>query len=124
MAGKTKSGSGKIFISLGTHPQQFNRLLEEIDLLVANGEISGEILAQTGHSTYVPKNYSHKNFLGIDEFRKNVAGCSIFITHAGEGNIGLAKNSGKKFICVPRRKETQIWPYFLLGKKAHHQPTS
>ncbi|VVB99021.1 Uncharacterised protein [uncultured archaeon] len=94
-----------VFVSVGTHPQQFNRLLEEIDRLVQAGKISGRVLCQSGHSDYSTKYFESKKFMGIEEFGKNVIAAGIFITHAGEGNIGLAKNSGAKFICVPRRKE-------------------
>ncbi|HLC92839.1 MAG TPA: PssE/Cps14G family polysaccharide biosynthesis glycosyltransferase [archaeon] len=98
-------GKESIFVSVGTHPQQFDRLLRGIDALAENGKINGEIFAQTGYSEYSPKNYKFKKFLSLEEFGEKLARCSIFITHAGEGNIGQAKNLGKKFIAVPRSRE-------------------
>ena len=100
-----KTRQGFVFVSVGTHPQQFDRLLAGIDWLVEKGKIKENVFAQTGYSAYAPKKYEAKKFIGLAEFEKMVRGCSLFITHAGEGNIGLAKNLGKKFICVPRRKE-------------------
>ena len=95
----------KIFVTVGTHPQQFNGLLKKIDELVAQKKIRGKILAQTGYSDYTPKNYEWKKFLGIEEFDAEMKRADLVITHAGEGNIGLAKNLGKKMVVVPRRFE-------------------
>jgi len=94
-----------IFVSVGTHEQQFNRLLKKIDELVARGTIKEKVFAQTGYSTYAPKQYGAEKFLSMAEFDKKVKNCSIFITHAGEGNIGTALQYEKKMIVVPRRKK-------------------
>jgi UDP-N-acetylglucosamine transferase subunit ALG13 len=94
-----------IFVSVGTHKQQFNRILEAIDDLVEKKIIKEKVFAQTGHSNYKPKNYSFKKFLEIKEFDKNIKACSTFITHAGEGNIGTALQHEKKMIIIPRRKK-------------------
>lgn len=106
---KTKKESVKsarqVFVTVGTHPQQFNRLLEEVDRLTGDGKISGKVFAQTGKSTYRPKNFDSKAFVTIEEFKSLMNGSDVIITHAGEGNIGLAKNTGKKMVVVPRRKE-------------------
>ena len=44
-----------IFVTVGTHEQPFNRLVEYIDQLKENGTISEEVIIQTGFSTYEPK---------------------------------------------------------------------
>ena len=93
-----------IFVSVGTHSQQFDRLLKEVDSLVEKGLIKEKVFAQTGHSTYKPKKYKYKKFLSIEEFDKEVGKCSLFITHAGEGNIGTGLQKEKKMIVVARRK--------------------
>ncbi len=95
----------KIFVTVGTHPQQFDRLLREIDILIETEKIEKDVFCQTGYSTYEPKNYKHTKFLSLDEFRKNIEKAELVITHAGEGNIGLCKNLRKKMIVVPRKKE-------------------
>jgi UDP-N-acetylglucosamine transferase subunit ALG13 len=94
-----------IFVSVGTHAQQFNRLLKEIDELAETGAIKESIFAQIGNSSYIPKNYSFKKFLAIEEFDKYIKKCNLFITHAGEGNIGTALQFEKKMIILPRRKK-------------------
>jgi UDP-N-acetylglucosamine transferase subunit ALG13 len=94
-----------IFISVGTHKQQFNRLLKEIDDLIIKKIIKDKVFAQIGYSNYVPKKYDYKKFLGIEEFDENINKCTIFITHAGEGNIGTALQYEKKMVIIPRRKK-------------------
>ena len=40
-----------IFVTVGTHEQPFNRLIEEVDRLVETGVITDEVFIQTGYST-------------------------------------------------------------------------
>ena len=96
---------GLVFVTLGTHPQQFDRLLKEVDMLVEQKKITGKVFCQIGHSSYKPKKCKFAKFLTLDEFNKKLSQANIVITHAGEGNIGLAKNLEKKMIVIPRRKE-------------------
>ena len=51
-----------IFVALGTQKFNFNRLLKKIDLLISRGEISEQVIAQIGYSTYKPKNYKFYTF--------------------------------------------------------------
>jgi UDP-N-acetylglucosamine transferase subunit ALG13 len=41
-----------IFITVGTHTQPFNRLLQKIDELIEKGIIKEKVIAQIGYSTY------------------------------------------------------------------------
>ena len=95
----------KTFITIGTHPQQFNRLLQKIDELITVKKISSEVVCQSGYSTYKTKNFEVTPFFGLEEFEKKIKEADLIITHAGEGNIGLCKNLNKKMIVMPRRKE-------------------
>ena len=95
----------KTFITVGTHPQQFNRLLQKIDELIAVKKIRGEVICQSGYSNYKPKNFELTPFFGLEEFEKKIKEADLIITHAGEGNIGLCKNLNKKMIVIPRKKE-------------------
>jgi len=94
-----------IFVFVGTHPQQFNRLLIELDGLVARGIIKETVVAQVGASTYVPQNFKTKNFLSYSILLKNIKKSSFVITHAGAGNIIDAMTLHKKIIVVPRLKK-------------------
>ena len=93
-----------IFVSVGTHSQQFDRLLGEVDSLIERGLIKEKVFAQIGHSKYKPKKYKYKKFLSLEEFDKMVEKSSLFITHAGEGNIGTGLQKEKKMVVVARRK--------------------
>ena len=53
-----------IFVTVGTHEQQFNRLIEEIDRLKGNGIIKDEVIMQTvtvlmSQNTVNGQNYFH-----------------------------------------------------------------
>lgn len=48
-----------IFVTVGTHEQPFNRLIQKIDELKKDGTIQEDVIIQTGFSTYEP-NYFHQ----------------------------------------------------------------
>ncbi|MDD1406668.1 glycosyltransferase [Limosilactobacillus reuteri] len=91
-----------IFLALGTQKFQFNRILKSIDNQIANGLINDNVVAQIGHSTYLPKNYKYYRFIDSNDFDKYLRGCSILITHGGVGTILQAKRRDKPVIVVPR----------------------
>lgn len=91
-----------IFVSLGTHPQPFTRLVDEIIRLVENKTIKQEVIIQSGHTPISHPKIKVKEFYSIEEFEKLVEKCDIFITHGGEGNIGAAMRYRTKCIIVPR----------------------
>lgn len=91
-----------IFITLGSQKFQFDRLLKAVDDLVEQGIITEEVFAQTGYSTYEPKQYSFKPFLDREEFAEKQDLADIVITHGGTGAIIGAVKKGKKVIAVPR----------------------
>jgi len=95
----------RIFVSVGTHPQQFNRLLEAVDELKQSGKLKGKVFCQSGHSDCRPKNFEAVPFLGLEEFGKRVKWCDLFITHGGEGNIGAGLQHEKPMVIVPRLKK-------------------
>ncbi|MBZ1519311.1 beta(1,3)galactosyltransferase EpsH, partial [Leuconostoc mesenteroides] len=94
-----------IFIVLGSQRFQFNRLLQYIDELVLENKINEKIVAQSGHSDYVPSSYSVTPFFNKDEFTHNIKQADVIITHAGTGAIVTALKNNKKIIAVPRLKK-------------------
>ncbi|MEW6295721.1 MAG: PssE/Cps14G family polysaccharide biosynthesis glycosyltransferase [Candidatus Diapherotrites archaeon] len=94
-----------IFVSVGTHTQQFNRLLKEIDKLKEQTVLKEKIFAQTGFSKYKPKNFQYKKFISPKEFNILIKKADLFITHGGAGSIGAALQLNKKIIIVPRLKK-------------------
>ena len=91
-----------IFISVGSHKFQFNRLLAEIDRLIENNTITDKVFAQIGNSDYKPRNYKYVDFVTQDDFNKLIEKSDIIITHGGTGVIINSIKKGKKVIAIPR----------------------
>ena len=94
-----------IFVTVGTHEQPFNRLIEEIDNLVADGTIQEEVIIQTGFSTYEPKNCTWSKLIPYKDMIANVANARIVITHGGPASFVMPLQIGKTPIVVPRQKQ-------------------
>lgn len=91
-----------IFVTLGSQKFQFNRLLKELDRLVAENKIQDKLFAQIGYSDYKPQHHEYKDFLDRDEFKKIMGECDTVIAHGGTGAIITAVKQGKKVIAIPR----------------------
>jgi UDP-N-acetylglucosamine transferase subunit ALG13 len=87
-----------IFVTVGTHEQQFNRLLKSIDSL----RIDHERIVQFGFSTYPLQNCRALRFVQFDEMRSLMSRADAVVTHAGVGSIMLALSSGKRPVVAPR----------------------
>lgn len=94
-----------IFVTVGTHEQPFNRLIEYIDNLKRDGIITEEVIMQTGYSTYEPKYCEWSKLLPYKEMQKNVADARIVITHGGPASFIMPLQIGKTPIVVPRQKQ-------------------
>lgn len=91
-----------IFVTLGSQKFQFNRLLTELDRLVAENKIQDKLFAQIGYSDYKPEHFQYKDFLDRDEFKKIMSESDTVIAHGGTGAIITAVKQGKKVIAIPR----------------------
>jgi len=96
--------AGKIFASVGTHPQPFDRLLKELDDFAAKHK-ELEIFAQTGNSGYAPKNFCFEKFLGGKEYDLRMAWADVVVSHGGAGTIINALLGRKPLVVVPRLKK-------------------
>lgn len=94
-----------IFITVGTHEQPFNRLLEEIDFLIEKGFIKDDVYAQIGYSTYTPKHFEYKKMLSYEEMQNYFKNASIVITHGGPSSFMEALKFKKIPVVVPRQKD-------------------
>lgn len=92
-----------IFVTVGTHEQQFNRLLKEMDRLVETGVIKEEVFIQTGFSTYEPKLCKWSKLISYKEMEKRVKEARIVITHGGPASFITPLQIGKTPIVVPRQ---------------------
>jgi len=91
-----------IFVALGTQKFQFNRLLQMIDQLLADGKIAEPVFAQVGNSDYEPRNFQYASFLDKNEFEEKIRECDVLITHSGVATIIAGLKNEKKVIVVPR----------------------
>ncbi len=94
-----------IFVTVGTHEQQFNRLVKYIDELKASGKIEEDVVIQTGYSTYEPVNCQWSKFFTYDEMSEYVKAARIVITHGGPSSFIAVLQVGKIPIVVPRQTE-------------------
>lgn len=92
-----------IFVTVGTHEQQFNRLVECMDKLA--GKSDKEIIIQTGFSTYEPKYCKWQKLFSYNEMDRNIREAEIVITHGGPSSFIAPLQIGKIPIVVPRKKE-------------------
>lgn len=94
-----------IFVTVGTHEQQFNRLIQYIDELKGWGDISEDLFMQTGYCTYKPKHCPWSKLIPYKTMVTNVAKSRIVITHGGPSSFIMPLQIGKIPIVVPRMKE-------------------
>lgn len=94
-----------IFVTVGTHEQGFERLVEKIDNLVEQGVIQDKVFIQTGYTKYEPKYCEFAKFLGFEEMTNFYKNSSIIITHGGPASFMDAIKLNKVPIVVPRLKQ-------------------
>ena len=94
-----------IFVTVGTHEQQFNRLIEYMDNLKRKGKITEEVIIQTGFSTYVPRKCKWSKLYPYQDMLKYVQEARIVITHGGPSSFIMPLQIGKIPIVVPRQKQ-------------------
>lgn len=91
-----------IFVTVGTHEQPFNRLVEYIDNLKRDKIITDDVMIQTGFSTYEPQYCKWSKLLPYQEMVRYVQEASIVITHGGPSSFIMPLQVGKTPIVVPR----------------------
>ncbi|MES9692915.1 glycosyltransferase [Bacillus toyonensis] len=94
-----------IFVTVGTHEQQFNRLVKGMDELILDNVIMEKVFIQKGYSNYDPEFCESKGLMDYDEMINKTKEASIVITHGGPGSIMLALSMGKIPIVFPRNPE-------------------
>lgn len=94
-----------IFVTVGTHEQQFNRLVKYIDEMKRDGIITEDVVMQTGFSTYEPKYCEWKKLYPYTKMQELVKEARIVITHGGPSSFIMPLQVGKIPIVVPRQKQ-------------------
>jgi len=93
-----------ILVTLGTQDKSFVRLLSALENQIDKGEITEEIIVQSGFTKFESKHMTLIPYLSQDEldnYRKNA---SLIITHGGVGSILDGCRYEKKVIGVARLK--------------------
>ena len=94
-----------IFVTVGTHEQPFDRLLQKMDELKRDGTIQDDVIIQTGFSTYEPKYCQWSKLIPYQQMVKNVSDARIVITHGGPASFIMPLQIGKIPIVVPRQHQ-------------------
>lgn len=94
-----------IFVTVGTHEQPFNRLVECVDDLKRDGILQEDVVIQTGYSTYEPKYCQWQKLYPYQEMIKLVEQARIVVTHGGPSSFIMPLQIGKTPIVVPRKYE-------------------
>lgn len=89
-----------IFVTVGTHPDQFDRLIKHIDSI--SPKIKEKIIIQRGFTKYVPKNTESFTFANsLEPYFKEAR---IVISHSATSLLEFVLFNKKPLITVPRQK--------------------
>lgn len=94
-----------IFVTVGTHEQQFNRLVKAVDDLVADGTIKEEVIIQKGYTDYEPKHCKAYKLISYKDMQKYYDEARVIIAHGGPASFMAALERGKTPIVMPRLKK-------------------
>ncbi len=93
-----------IFVTVGTYPIAFDRLIEAVDRAVGDGIIEEDVFGQIGCCNYKPCNFDYVDMMERGEFRSRLRQATRVISHAGIGTIIAALEYFKPILVMPRRK--------------------
>lgn len=94
-----------IFVTVGTHEQPFNRLIEAVDKMKAGNVFDDDVIIQTGYSTFEPKFCEWQKLYPYDRMLGLVDQARIVIAHGGPSSFIMPLQIGKIPIVVPRQKQ-------------------
>ena len=89
-----------IFVTVGSAPHDFTRLVEMMDQ-IAN-EISEEVVIQKGFTQFIPHAPKWFDFVSYDEAVKYFRSAKVIVGHSSAGPIMLARRFNRPLIIFPR----------------------
>jgi UDP-N-acetylglucosamine transferase subunit ALG13 len=95
-------GRSGTFISVGTHPQPFTRLLNMIDEAVRRDLLPRPIVAQIGNARLHGEGIDVRPWLDRRAFQQHLASAQVVVGHCGAGFLGAAISVGQRPIVLPR----------------------
>ena len=90
-----------IFVTVGSAPHSFKRLIQKMDEIAS--AIDNEIVIQKGLSPYQPITAKSFDFVDYDVAMNYFKNADIIVSHASAGPILYARKFNKPLIMVPRR---------------------
>lgn len=90
-----------IFVTIGTHPGQFDRLIRRIDEIAP--KIKEKIIIQRGFTKYTPKNAEYFEF--ADNLEPYFKKSRLVIAHSATSLLEFVLTNKKSIITVPRQKK-------------------
>lgn len=94
-----------IFVTVGTHEQQFDRLIRFVDEWKNQNDITEEVIIQTGFSKYKPIYCQWSEMFPYQKMVEYAEKARVIITHGGPSSIMLALRASKIPIVVPRQQK-------------------
>jgi UDP-N-acetylglucosamine transferase subunit ALG13 len=92
----------KIFLTVGTHPMSFARLVKALDQALAEKKVKAQVFGQIGHTPYTPKHFPAKVLLSQAELEKRIEQADLVVSHGGAGSIINSLSRKKRLVVVPR----------------------
>ncbi|MCR5178190.1 MAG: multidrug MFS transporter [Lachnospiraceae bacterium] len=90
-----------IFVTVGTHEQQFDRLVEYMDKWA--GDNDEKVVIQTGYSRYEPGNCQWSRMYPCGKMSELTDEARIVISHGGPASFISSLRTGRIPVIVPRR---------------------
>jgi UDP-N-acetylglucosamine transferase subunit ALG13 len=104
-AGPLEDGSVEgTFVSVGTRPEPFDRLLATVDDAINTGLLPRPVRAQSGASRYLPENYTTTPWMSPQEIDAAIKDSRHVVCHGGAAIMASTVRSGRKPIVMPRMK--------------------
>jgi UDP-N-acetylglucosamine transferase subunit ALG13 len=89
------------FVSLGTHPEPFERLLDMVDAALVAGLLPGPCVVQGKAASRSPR-MRYVDTMTPVEFQKVLGASRYVVGHAGAGFVSTALAHGRRPIVLPR----------------------
>lgn len=90
-----------IFVTVGSAPHSFKRLIKKMDEIASM--IDKEVVIQKGLSSYQPTSAKYFDFVDYDVAMNYFKDADVIVSHASAGPILYARKFNNPLIMVPRR---------------------
>lgn len=91
-----------ILVTVGTHDQGFNRLVQAMDDVAASLSLNEPVVIQRGSSSYEPQHAEHFKFTTKKKIEQLTQQARIVVAHAAAGSALVTLLNQKPLIVVPR----------------------